>query len=74
VLRTAFSALVGSKYAVVVDGRLMASTLIEDCRRITRHHTDVAFWCALAVRRAMLETCGSAGKGMKEGAPSRMIE
>ena len=24
--------------------------------------------------RAMLETCGSAGKGMKEGAPSRMIE
>ena len=25
VLRTAFSALVGSKYAAVVDGRLMAS-------------------------------------------------
>jgi hypothetical protein len=23
--------------------------------------------------RAMLETCGSAGKGMKEGAPSRMM-
>jgi hypothetical protein len=23
---------------------------------------------------AMLDTCGSAGKGMKEGAPSRMIE
>jgi hypothetical protein len=22
---------------------------------------------------AMLETCGSAGKGMKEGAPSRMM-
>lgn len=26
-----------------------------------------------ATTRAMLETCGSAGKGMKEGAPSRMM-
>jgi hypothetical protein len=34
-LRTAFSALVGSKYAAVVDGRLTASALIEDCERLT---------------------------------------
>jgi hypothetical protein len=31
VLRTAFSALVGSKYAAVIDGRLTTATLIEDC-------------------------------------------
>ena len=36
VLRAAFSALVGSKYAAVVDGRLTAAALIEDCERITR--------------------------------------
>ena len=41
VLRTAFSALVGSKYAAVVDGRLMAAALIEDCERITRYHTGI---------------------------------
>ena len=40
-LRTAFSALVGSKYAAVVDGRLTASALIEDCERLTRHHTAI---------------------------------
>jgi hypothetical protein len=39
VLRAAFSALVGSKYAVVVDARLSAAALIEDCERIARHHT-----------------------------------
>jgi hypothetical protein len=27
-----------------------------------------------SVKRAMLETCGSAGEGHEEGAPSRMIE
>ena len=42
VLRTAFSALVGSKYAAVVDARLTAAALIEDCERITRYHTDLA--------------------------------
>ena len=31
-LRTAFSALVGSKYAAVVDGRLTAAALLEDLR------------------------------------------
>jgi len=41
-LRTAFSALVGSKYAAVVDARLTAAGLIEDCERIARHHTDLA--------------------------------
>ncbi len=39
VLRAAFSALVGSKYAAVVDARLTAAALIEDCERIARHHT-----------------------------------
>ena len=42
VLRTVFSALVGSKYAAVVDGRLTAAALIEDCERITRYHTAIA--------------------------------
>jgi hypothetical protein len=41
VLRTAFSALVGSKYAAVIDGRLTAATLIEDCEQIARHHTGI---------------------------------
>lgn len=41
VLREAFSALIGSKYAAVVDARLTAAALIEDCERLTRHHTDI---------------------------------
>ena len=41
VLRPAFSALVGSKYAAVVDARLSASALIEDCERITSQHTVI---------------------------------
>src|SRR4029077_7271608 len=41
VLRAAFSALVGSKYAAVVDGRLTTAALIEDCERITRYHTAI---------------------------------
>jgi hypothetical protein len=41
VLRAAFSALVDSKYAAVVDSRLTAATMIEDCERIVRHHTDI---------------------------------
>src|SRR5215470_3450227 len=40
-LRTAFSALIGSKYAAVVDGRLTASALIEDCERLTKYHTAI---------------------------------
>jgi len=42
VLRMAFSALIGSKYAAVVDGRLMAAALIEDCERLTKYHTHIA--------------------------------
>lgn len=42
VLRAAFSALIDSKYAAVVDSRLTAAAMIEDCERITRHHTDIA--------------------------------
>ena len=41
VLRAAFSALIDSKYAAVVDSRLTAATMIEDCERITRHHTGI---------------------------------
>jgi hypothetical protein len=41
VLRTAFSALVGSKYASVVDARLTVAALIEDCERIARQHTGI---------------------------------
>jgi hypothetical protein len=42
VLRAAFSALVGSKYAAVVDGRLMTKALIEDCQRIAEVHSSIA--------------------------------
>jgi len=42
VLRAAFSALVGSKYAAVVDGRLTAASLIEDCEQLTRYHTGIS--------------------------------
>jgi hypothetical protein len=41
VLRTVFSALVGSKYAAAVDGRLTASALIEDCERLAGYHTEI---------------------------------
>jgi hypothetical protein len=41
VLRAAFSALIGSKYAAVVDSRLTAAHMIEDCERLTHHRTDI---------------------------------
>lgn len=41
VLRAAFSALVGSKYAAVVGGRLMASALIENCQHIAEVHPGI---------------------------------
>ena len=41
VLRAAFSALLGSKYVSVIDNRLMASALIEDCRHLTEAHTGI---------------------------------
>ena len=41
-LRTAFSALVGSKYAAAVDGRLTAAALVEDqLRRELGHEVRV---------------------------------
>jgi hypothetical protein len=41
VLRAVFSALVDSKYAAVVDARMTAASLIEDCEHITRFRTDL---------------------------------
>jgi hypothetical protein len=56
VLRTAFSALVGSKYATVIDGRLTAATLIEDCEQIARHHTGIGEPARVTLLAA-LQTC-----------------
>jgi hypothetical protein len=42
VLRAAFSALVGSKYAALVDAHLTVAALIEDCERIARQHADIS--------------------------------
>lgn len=41
VLRAAFSALIDSKYGALVDSRLTAAHMIEDCERITHHRTDL---------------------------------
>lgn len=41
VLREAFAALVGSKYASVVDGHLTAHNLIETCEHVAEVHTDI---------------------------------
>ena len=41
VLRAAFAALVGSKYAPVVDGHLTAHNLIETCENVAEVHTDI---------------------------------
>jgi hypothetical protein len=61
VLRAAFSALVGSKYAAVVDGRLMAAALIEDCEQITRYHTGIDEQAKEALLAA-LRACRHANK------------
>jgi hypothetical protein len=60
-LRAAFSALVGSKYAAVVDGRLTASALIEDCERLTRYHTGIPPTVKEAVLAA-LRACHEANR------------
>ncbi|HEY1916746.1 MAG TPA: hypothetical protein VGH27_14325 [Streptosporangiaceae bacterium] len=60
-LRTAFSALIGSKYAAVVDERLMASALIEDCERLTRYHTDIPAAAKETVLTA-LQSCHEANR------------
>jgi hypothetical protein len=61
VLRAAFSALVGSKYAAVVNGRLTASTLIDDCRRLTGSRMNVPAH-AKDVVLAALEECHEANR------------
>jgi hypothetical protein len=61
ILRAAFSALVGSKYAAVVDGRLTAAAMIEDCERITRYHTGLTDQAREAVLTA-LRACRQANK------------
>jgi hypothetical protein len=61
-LRTAFSALVGSKYAAVASGRLTAAALIEDCEHITRYHTDIPAQAKDAVLAA-LQACHRANRG-----------
>jgi hypothetical protein len=60
-LREAFSALIGSKYAAVVDERLMASALIEDCERLTRYHTSLPEQVKEAVLAA-LQSCHQANR------------
>jgi hypothetical protein len=60
-LRAAFSALIGSKYAAVVDGRLTTSALIEDCERLTRHHTGIPAAAKDAVLEA-LRACHEANR------------
>jgi hypothetical protein len=60
-LRAAFSALVGSKYAAVVDDRLTASALIEDCERLTRYHTTIPAPAKQAVLAA-LRACHEANR------------
>ena len=60
-LRAAFSALVGSKYAAVVDGRLTVANLIEDCERITAYHTGVTQPAKEALRAA-LRACHDANR------------
>jgi hypothetical protein len=61
VLRSAFSALVGSKYAAVVAGRLTASALIEDCLRIAAVHTAIPEQQRTALVTT-LQACASANR------------
>jgi hypothetical protein len=60
-LRAAFSALVRSKYAPVIDGRWAAAALIEDCEQITKRRTDIAESAREALLTA-LKACHEANK------------
>ena len=60
-LRAAFGALVGSKYAAVVDGRLSVANLIEDCERLTTYHTGITQPAKEALRAA-LKACHDANR------------
>ncbi len=59
VLRAAFAALVGSKYAPVVDGHLTAHNLIETCENVAEVHTDIEV-TAKAQLAAALRACRAA--------------
>jgi hypothetical protein len=61
ILRAAFSALLGSKYAAVIDGRLTASALIEDCEQITKYSTGIPESAKEALRTA-LRACHDANR------------
>jgi hypothetical protein len=62
VLRAAFGALVGSKYAAAIDGRMPAHALIEDCHHIARVHAGIGPSEQVALIEA-LEACDAANKG-----------
>jgi hypothetical protein len=59
VLRAAFAALVGSKYAPVVDGHLTAHNLIETCENVAEVHTDIEVTAKAQLAEA-LRACGAA--------------
>jgi hypothetical protein len=61
VLRGTFSALVGSKYAAVFDGRMTAHTLIEDCHHIARVHTGLSESARAELSEA-LNACDAANR------------
>jgi len=61
ILRAAFSALVGSKYAAVIDGRWSAYALIEDSEQIVKHHTGIPE-LAKAKLAAALKGCHEANR------------
>ena len=59
VLRAAFGALMGSKYAPVVDGHLSTHNLIETCEHIVDVHADISD-DAKAQLAAALKACMAA--------------
>jgi hypothetical protein len=59
VLRAAFAALVGSKYAPVVDGHLTAHNLIETCENVAEVHTDIEVTAKAQLAHA-LKACRAA--------------
>jgi hypothetical protein len=59
VLRAAFAALVGSKYAPVVDAHLTAHNLIETCENVAEVHTDLEATAKAQLAEA-LRACSAA--------------
>jgi hypothetical protein len=58
-LRAAFAALLGSKYAPVVDDHLTAHNLIETCEQVANVHTDIAAEAKVQIGAA-LRACKAA--------------